>query len=286
MVVAGIIVAPNIVPAAITTRRSGGMPDYWFEAMQWLRQRTPDPFPSAAYYYARYGTPLQPASYSVMNWWDQGYWIVQTAKRVPVANPTQGGAPEAARFLTAVDEGEAMSILVRQRARFALVDWELPFREGEAGALAGRFQNLADWAGTPTSRFYSLCFARTQDNPSWTPVWIFREPYYRSMVYRLMVLGGAAANPQNNTFVVQVRDREDVSGRRFCEVVSRERHVTAEAARSAAAARGSGFEVAGLTPWQPAFPVEAINGLRMAAEFRDASQPADESPMVRVFEVK
>ena len=27
-----------------------------------------------------------------MNWWDQGYWILQTGRRVPITNPTQSGA--------------------------------------------------------------------------------------------------------------------------------------------------------------------------------------------------
>ena len=94
---AGIIVAPNLVPAAITTTRAGGMPGYWFDAMQWLRTKTPEPFASPDYYYARYGATNPPASFSVMNWWDQGYWIMQTARRVPVSNPTQSGAPTARR---------------------------------------------------------------------------------------------------------------------------------------------------------------------------------------------
>ena len=286
IVVAGVIVAPNIVPAAITTRRAGGMPDYWFAAMAWVREHTPEPFASPRYYYARYGRDAERASYSVMNWWDQGYWIIQTGRRVPVANPTQGGAPEAARFLTATDEAEAMSILSAHRARFAIVDWELPFRDGGGGALAGRFQNLADWAGAPTSRFYSLCFGRTQDTESWTPVWLFREAYYQSMAYRLMVLGGAAANPQNNTFVVQMRDRIDGNGRRFCEVTSREQHGTAGEARRAAAERGAGYEAVGLSPWQPAFPTDAITGLKVAAEFRAPTQQANETPMVRIFETR
>ena len=42
--VAGVIVAPNLVPAALTTTRVGGMPEYWFDAMQWLRTNTPEPF--------------------------------------------------------------------------------------------------------------------------------------------------------------------------------------------------------------------------------------------------
>ncbi len=199
IVVAGAIVAPNIVPAAITTTRAGGMPDYWFDAMQWLRANTPEPFPSAGYYLARYDGTSPPAAFSVMNWWDQGYWIIQTSHRVPVSNPTQGGAPVAARFLTATDEQEAIALLEPQRARFVIVDWELPFREGTEGALAGRFQNLADWAGVPTSRYYSLCYSRASDAEPWRPTWIFREPYYQTMAYRLMVLGGQPATPANNT---------------------------------------------------------------------------------------
>src|SRR5688572_15874905 len=182
IIVAGIIVAPNIVPAAITTTRAGGMPEYWFNAMEWLRTNTPEPFSSADFYLSRYDGKLPTASFSIMNWWDQGYWIVQTARRVPVANPTQGGATTAARFFTETDEAEAIKLLQQQRARFAVVDWELPFRDGANAALAGRFQNLADWAGIPTSRYYSLCFARSADSDAWRATWIFHEPYYQSMI--------------------------------------------------------------------------------------------------------
>ena len=283
--VAGVIVAPNIVPAAITTTRVGGMPEYWFNAMQWLRQNTPEPFASPDYYLARYDGSAPPASFSVMNWWDQGYWIVQTARRVPVANPTQGAAPLAARFFTSTDETEAIELLRQQRARFTIVDWELPFRDGANGALAGRFQNLADWAGIPTERYYSLCFGRSSNAEPWQAVWIFHEAYYQTMVYRLMVLGGMPTMPANSTWVIETRDRVDASGRRFCEVVSRSQHATAEEAKAIAKQRGAGFRAAGLTPWQPAFPVDGITGLREVAAFRDPAQKDNESPMVRVFEL-
>ena len=285
IVVAGTIVAPNIVTAAVTTTRVGGMPEYWFNAMQWLRDNTPEPFGSADYYLARYDGSGPPASFSVMNWWDQGYWIVQTAHRVPVANPTQDAAPVAARFFTETDEAAALALLTGQRARFVLVDWELPFREGSSGSLAGRFQNLADWAGLPTSRYYTLCFSRAIDADPWQVTWIYHEPYYQSMVYRLMVLGGKAAAPTNNTYVVETRERVDTNGRRFCEVVSRTQHATADEARRMAAQRGAGFKAAGLTPWQPAFPTRPIVGLREVASFRDAGQKDSEAPMVRIFEV-
>ncbi len=175
VVVAGLLIAPNIVPAAITTQRGGGMPGYWFEAMEWLRTNTPEPFASPDYYYARYQPSNTPARFSIMNWWDQGYWIIQTARRVPISNPTQSGAHKAAAFLTSTDEAAALAMLAPDRAKYVIVDWELPFREGAEGSLAGRFQNLADWAGIPTSRFYSLCFSRRTDVDPWEPTWIFRE---------------------------------------------------------------------------------------------------------------
>ena len=285
MAVAGAVIAPNLVPAALTTTRAGGLPKYWFDAMLWLRDNTPQPFGSADDYYGRYGAENPPAAFSVMNWWDQGYWIVQTAHRVPVSNPTQSAAPIAARFLTATTEDEALAQLAAQRSKYVVVDFELPFREGDQGSLQGRFQNLADWAALPTARFYSLCFSRRSDVDPWQPVWLFREPYYQSMAYRLMVLGGQAVAPVNNTWVVQTRERIDNSGRRFCEVVNRWQYPRAEDAKQSAAQRGAGFEAVGLTAWQPAFPSPAITGLRVAAEFRQPGQQAAESPMVRIFEV-
>jgi hypothetical protein len=283
--VAGLIVAPNLVPAAITTTRVGGMPGYWFSAMEWLRTNTPEPFASADYYYRRYDRTNPPASFSVMNWWDQGYWIVQTARRVPISNPTQGGADKAAKFLTATDESDALAKLAADRARYVMVDWELPFREGPDGSLAGRFQNLADWAGIPTSRFYSLCFTRRTDADPWQPIWLYREAYYQTMVYRLMVLGGQASRPANNTYVAQIAQRTDATGRPFCEVVNRWPYAQPDEAKHSAAERGAGFEAVGLTPWQPAFAVSEITGLKVAAEFRDPDQQANESPMIRIFEL-
>lgn len=285
MAVAGLAIAPNLVPAAITTTRVGGMPQYWFDAMQWLRANTPEPFGSADYYFARYGRQNPAPAFTIMNWWDQGYWIIQSAHRVPNSNPTQNNASASAKFLTATSEADAMSALQAAHARYAILDFELPFREGTDGSLQGRFQNLADFAGIPTSRFYELCFSRRSNVDPWQPAWIYREPYYQSMAYRLMVLGGQASQPLNSTYVVEIRQRVDAHGQRFCEVANRWQYANAQDAKTTASQRGPGFEAVGLTPWQPAFAVPAITGLKVDAEFRDPSQKAGEAPMIRIFEV-
>ena len=259
------------------------MSQYWADAMEWLRTRTPEPFGRPEVYYARYGKTNPRPAFTVMNWWDQGYWIIQAGRRVPISNPTQGGAEKAARFFTTTDAADAIAQLEADRAIYVIVDWELPFREGPDRALAGRFQSLADWAGIPTSRFYSLCFTRKSDVDPWEPAWIYREAYYQSMVYRLMVLGGEASEPVNNTYVAQLNERTDVNGRSFCEVVNRWQYATSAEAKASAAQRGAGFEAVGVTPWQPAFTVPAIKGLTVAAEFRDSGQKENESPMIRIF---
>jgi hypothetical protein len=84
---------------------------------------------------------------------------------------------------------------------------------------------------------------------------------------------------------VQMRERTDQNGRRFCEIANRWQYARSEEAKLTAAQRGAGFEAVGLTPWQPAFTVPAITGLKVAAEFRDPGQKPGETPMVRIFEV-
>ena len=281
VLVAGLAVAPNLVPAALTTARTAGMPRYWSDAMQWLRTSTPLPFASEEYYDQRYSGDLPRPAYAVMNWWDQGYWIMQTARRVPVSNPTQINADAAGAFYSAGDEDEALTRLRAFGARYVLVDWELPFRDGGGGALAGRFENLVNWAGLPTASFYELCYVRAADD--WRAVWLFHEPYYRSMAYRLMVLGGVAAEPVNAASVVRTESRTDVNGLNFCELVERRRFPTLDEARRAA--ETSGGRVVGLDPWQPAFPVPALTRFRQVFEARTPGQPDSQAPMVRIFQV-
>jgi hypothetical protein len=105
------------------------------------------------------------------------------------------------------------------------------------------------------------------------------------MAHRLMVLAGAAVEPSNNTWVVELRNRTDANGRPFCEVANRWQYGRSDEAKQTARQRAAGFEAVGLTPWQPAFSVPAVDGLKVVADFRAPNQKAGESPMIRIFEV-
>ncbi len=283
--------APNLAPAVLMGSRTGSLPPYWHEAMTWLRTATPPPFVHAAgtgdeYYLARYAHDRVPRpDYTVMNWWDHGYWVIQIARRVPISNPTQERAPNAARFYAATNEADARALLDAEQVRYVLADWELPFRLTPQGTVMGRFQNVVDWAGAEHAKYYEVYYRR--ENDGLTPVWVFHEPYYRSMAYRLVVMGGAPAVPANATSVLVVADRTDQSGLRFREILSATTHPTIEAARAAERTLSvAGHTViVGLDPWRPAFPVEGLIGLRQVHESRTADQKPGEAPWVRVFEV-
>ena len=100
-----------------------------------------------------------------------------------------------------------------------------------------------------------------------------------------MVLGGLPATQVNNTWVMRRQQRLDTAGREFCELSEAQPYATADEAKRVAAARGAEFVAVGRTPWQPAFPVAGISGLRVVQEFRDPQQKPNESPMIRIFEV-
>jgi asparagine N-glycosylation enzyme membrane subunit Stt3 len=217
-----------------------------------------------------------------MNWWDQGYWLAQNARRVAVSNPTQHGAPTAGRFYSETDEIRARDLLRAEQSRYVLADWELPFRRLGDGTIMGRFQSVVDWAGRPHAPYYEIYYRR--DSGQMVPVWVFHEPYYRSMAFRLAVLGGTAGEPANSTWVIRFADRVDSAGMRFREVLTEHAYATFEAARQAASGATDAL-IVGLDPWQPAFPVDPVHSLKQLYAARTSEHPVT-TPWVRVFEVR
>lgn len=85
------------VPDSIKTAKLGTlMTEDWYNALVWLRENSPEPFQDSEAYY-RLELDEEPA-YGVLSWWDYGHWITKVSHRVPVANPFQQGAVDAANF--------------------------------------------------------------------------------------------------------------------------------------------------------------------------------------------
>lgn len=285
-VAAAALLLATCAPDAVLRERRGVLPSFWAETMDWLAAQTPAPFSGEGsdYYYARYQTAAAPGpDYTVMTWWDQGYWVTQRARRVPVANPTQARAGDAARFYADTDEPSALARVRAESARYVVADWELPFRL-ERGTVMGRFQSVLDWAGHTHADYYDIVYRR--DGAEYVPVWIFRPAYYRSMAFRLMVLGGAAAEPNHATTVLALEPRDDGAGGSFTVIVAEQTYPTYIAALEAAAAStATRTEIAGLDPWRAAFPVPALQSFQQVFAARPPSQRANEAPWTRIFRV-
>ncbi len=287
----GAMIGPNLAPSTLLRPRTSTLDAYWEDTMAWLRDHTPEPFANvtpagADYYLARYPRERVPLpGFTVMSWWDQGYWIIERARRVPVANPTQERASIAARFYVETDEGHAARLLRRERTALVVADFELPFRMTPERSIMGRFQNIVQWAGAREADYYEVYYRRVDGE--WRPVWIFHEPYYRSMAYRLSVLGGAAATPRNATTVMTFTTRRDDTAGEFHEILTERTFESIEAAREAALTIGQpNTVIVGLDPWRAAFPVEPMTSMVQVYGARTAEQRPSEAPWVRIFQVR
>ncbi len=169
----------------------------WRATLTYLREQTPEPFGDANAYWGR---PARPADYSVLSWWDSGYWIVEVARRVPVTNPTQTQAHRAAAFLLETDEAAARQKLDDLKARYVVLDRTLPLL-GDERSFRGAYPNLfayhreareADyWWRAPNGRVY------------------LKAKYFQSMAVRLFLGGGAGLRAaEAGSFVVLAGGQE------------------------------------------------------------------------------
>jgi len=184
-----LVLGLNVVPAAVSATRPPHAGAEVLPAFEWLRDHTEEPFGDPGYFFARYdGASVAPVS-TVMAWWDYGYIVTTVARRVPVALPTQGGAGHAGRFFAAQTEEDALALLHETRSQYVVVDDKLPVRPDAGVELLGKFGGIAAWAGEPQQRYFATFFVR-QEQGGHRPIVLYFEDYYRTMTFRLGVLGG------------------------------------------------------------------------------------------------
>ena len=100
----------------------------WYNTLVWLRGNSPEPFDDPEAYYNLY--VAREPGYGVLSWWDYGHWIIEVAHRVPVSNPFQQGAVEAAKFFVNGKEIDGV--------KYVIIDQEM---------VEGKFNAMLFWAG-------------------------------------------------------------------------------------------------------------------------------------------
>ena len=164
-------------------------------------------------------------AYGVMSWWDYGHWITERGERIPNANPFQQGANEAAEFLLAQDEEEALDALAEvddhdeAQTRFVMIDWLMVETESNVG---GKFFAPPEFHEEYDQRDFSVYYMSAGEQGQLIPESrLQKQPYYDSMVTRLYHYHGSSQNPEpvvvEWTGDEQEFGTEDLEGSAFVE---------------------------------------------------------------------
>jgi dolichyl-phosphooligosaccharide-protein glycotransferase len=237
----GVVFIPNWAQA-FQDRNPGAMltPD-WRQALDWMRTSTPEPFGDANFYFADYGNSatrdrdfvFPPTAYSVMAWWDYGYWITNIGRRIPVANPTQKGASVAARFFLAQSEEEAAAILEQWNSRYVVVDAHL-VQIGDRHHGNGIYQAFFAFDPDAHSNDYFFVATEKDEGGKATPSVFFRPGYFKSMAVRLFLSGGLPTTETTQPAVIFFEQKSSAPGA-YPEVTSIQHYTDVSEAKAVAA---------------------------------------------------
>jgi dolichyl-diphosphooligosaccharide--protein glycosyltransferase len=309
VLVIGLVLYPNVGLSLLAMRIDLGPEKYWYEAMAWLRQNTPEPFPDPNAYYARYEKPRRgteypyPASaYGVMSWWDYGNLITTLGRRIPNSNPAQSGARDAARFYLAQDESSANGILDRVGARYVIANSELPTWHipGQINVM-GKLQSMPFWIRRDSAEFHEGYYQRTESGRL-LPVTVYYPEYYRTLGSRLYLFTGQAVTPQNSTWVITYAEQPGGSGatagfagrpRRI--ITESKQFATYEEAVEYLKTQPPNSRLVGLNPFASCVPLEALKNYKLVYDSRATLfspeqaphpllMPIGRLPHVRIFE--
>jgi dolichyl-diphosphooligosaccharide--protein glycosyltransferase len=260
-------------------------PDAWMEALDWLRQNTPEPFGDPDYYYAFYDDPSKgkafeyPAAfYSVIDWCDYGYWLTRIGRRVPQSNP--GGYKEyPATFFTSQDTAYASAMADSWRSRYVIIDSRIANPNDKFYALAGL-------SGKQESDYYELCWQ--QKDGKYVPLLVFYPEFYRSMVIRLYNFDGRAVSPAS-TMVMSWQERQMPDGRKFKEITALKSFRSYTEAEAYIKGQKEGnYRIIGTDPLVSPVPLEALNRYKPVYQSKEmaGAGSATQLPAIKIFEIK
>ncbi len=282
VIVISLVFVPNICRIPANASQAYSFPDdAWLEALSWLKYNTPDPFGNPDFYYQLYESPPrgQPykypdSAYGIMSWWSYGHWITRIAHRIPVSNPFQQGASEAAKFFTAQDEASAEPIVTKLGVKYVIIDEN----------MATGFYGKASWAGLSEEDFYSVYYQRQRN--MLVPVLLFHPAYYRSLCVRLYNFDGKAVSP-STCAVISYKKKVYPDGAYRKEIVSAKTFTKYEDAEAYISQQKTGnYRIASDNPFISPVPLEGLKNYRLAFSSTTGKLQKDVGmvPTVKIFE--
>ena len=221
-VVAGPLVATAAPLAAADGATTPGEYQDWQGSLEWLSEETPEEGDYAGaeerdlQYYGSYDQTgdfeYRDGEYGVMAWWDYGHFITYGGERIPVANPFQQNADQAADFLLADNESEAEQILQEDtgegsETRYVMIDYKL----GYAGTTKYNAPTAFETRHDVDRRDFgpTLASLRALQRGQFVPAYaIHNQRDYESMRVRLYQFHGSAREPA--TIVTRFKEERNI----------------------------------------------------------------------------
>jgi len=259
----------------VATRALFAPPDAWCESLAWLREKSPEPYGDAKYYYEIYKGDRRQADYSVLTWWDYGYWVTRIGHRVPVCNPGDQLKGEE-KFFTEQNPDLAAAHSADWKAKYVLVDdYMVNWQKG--------FKAIAYAAGEQQSRYYEIYYR--QQNEGLSQALLYYPDYYRTMAVRLYCFEGKKYVPQE-TAVISWETQTGTDGRPYKLITGLKTFRSYSDASDFMSAQKSGnWRIVGKNPLVSPVPLEALPGYSMAFSSSGNAKPdSAETPTVKIFE--
>ncbi|MCD2200491.1 oligosaccharyl transferase, archaeosortase A system-associated [Halobacterium sp. KA-4] len=269
----------------------------WDDAMEWMNANTPEQgdFGGAGNadqldYYGTYSQTddydYPEGAYGVMSWWDYGHWMTVEGETIPVANPFQQHATQAANFLLSQNEDEAADALAAveeddAKTRYVAVDSQmiLPLEKFSAPTVFYDGPN-----NFSQSDFYTRSvIARYQDGePAAAQIMtdsrygtqaIRSQEYYESMMVKLYRYHGSAKSVDP----VVVDWRQNRGGLPWFDISNQQNWTRSFDSMQAAeqyAANDTTAQIGGVGS-SPREYVEALDHYRMVGVSDESAAPAN-----------
>jgi len=288
LIILTFILMPNFMISNQFSRQlDGSLTTGWEQAMLWMRDNTPEPFETSAYYYTNYKNNYKEPSYSVMSWWDYGYWITYLAHRVPTCNPGSTNREVPAVFLTTTDNDKAITLLKQAKSRYIVIDYQ---------TATGKFTAMPTYAEKASKDLRDLW---SWESPGFISIFyygdknkiermtIFHPDYYRSMVVRLFNFDGQAVKSPGCPILIY----KDIDGQKWIQkIIDTPSFDEAQKyMKDNPLTGGTQYSFGGVDPFLPCVDLEEVKDIRPIKGFGGVdlsmmSQTVKQSFEVKVFE--
>jgi oligosaccharyl transferase (archaeosortase A-associated) len=285
--VAFIVIYPNTGPLPggdrpcfdVASRALFPPSDAWCRSMDWLRDNTAQPFGKDGYYYDYYGRQpsliKKTADYSVLCWWDYGYWVTRMGQRIPLTNPGSAQLGEQLYFI-APGGREAAQSSAGWNMRYVVVnDYLVNWNTG--------FRVVAADAGEKVTKYCEVYYRQQKDGLA--PTLLYYPEYYRTMAVRLYCFDGKAYTPAE-TAAISWEAKTGSDSLPYKEITGLKTFSSyGEASAFLAAQQGGNWRIVGKDPLASPIPLEALEGYRPAfASPEKARVGNSQAPEVKIFE--